>query len=159
MNSITVCGNIGEPTLRFTKNGKAVLSFGLATTLATLAYILRFLRQRITSKYPRHKLANDGMAELVAKNPDYFCGWLASLPMNWRNPRAGSNVAVRPSREISIIAATSKRGILTAVPGSANGASIAGCASTRSTLTSAPAGVTTALPSSHSSLRVLSHAR
>jgi single-strand DNA-binding protein len=32
MNSITVCGNIGEPTLRFTKTGKAVLSFGLATT-------------------------------------------------------------------------------------------------------------------------------
>ncbi len=31
------------------------------------------------------KLGNDGMAELVAKNPDYFCGWLASLPMNSPN--------------------------------------------------------------------------
>lgn len=30
------------------------------TTLATLAYILRFLRARITQKFPRHKLANDG---------------------------------------------------------------------------------------------------
>lgn len=30
------------------------------TTLHTLAYIFRFLRQRITSKFPRHKLANDG---------------------------------------------------------------------------------------------------
>ena len=31
------------------------------------------------------KLANDGMAELVAKNPDYFCGFLAALPMNSAN--------------------------------------------------------------------------
>ena len=31
------------------------------------------------------KLGNDGMAELVAKHPDYFCGWLASLPMNSKN--------------------------------------------------------------------------
>jgi phage tail sheath gpL-like len=30
------------------------------TTLATLAKILRNQRQAITSKYPRHKLANDG---------------------------------------------------------------------------------------------------
>jgi len=30
------------------------------TTLATLARILRNQRQAITSKYPRHKLANDG---------------------------------------------------------------------------------------------------
>ncbi len=29
-------------------------------TLATLAYVLRFLRARITQKFPRHKLANDG---------------------------------------------------------------------------------------------------
>ncbi len=29
-------------------------------TLATSAYVLRFLRQRITQKYPRHKIANDG---------------------------------------------------------------------------------------------------
>lgn len=32
------------------------------TTLATLAFILRSMRQRITSRYPRHKLANDGTA-------------------------------------------------------------------------------------------------
>ena len=31
------------------------------------------------------KLGNDGMAELCAKEPDYFCGWLASLPMNSKN--------------------------------------------------------------------------
>lgn len=31
-----------------------------ATTLATLAEVLRDLRSAITSKYPRHKLANDG---------------------------------------------------------------------------------------------------
>lgn len=33
------------------------------------------------------RLGNDGMAELAAKHPDYFCGWLASLPMN--SPNAG----------------------------------------------------------------------
>jgi aminocarboxymuconate-semialdehyde decarboxylase len=31
------------------------------------------------------KLGNDGMAELVAKHPDYFVGFLASLPMNSPN--------------------------------------------------------------------------
>ncbi len=31
------------------------------------------------------KMANDGQAELVAKNPDYFVGFLASLPMNSPN--------------------------------------------------------------------------
>ncbi len=31
------------------------------------------------------KLGNDGMAELCAKEKDYFCGWLASLPMNSKN--------------------------------------------------------------------------
>jgi len=31
------------------------------------------------------KLGNDGQAELVAKNPDYFVGFLASLPMNSPN--------------------------------------------------------------------------
>jgi uncharacterized protein len=30
-------------------------------------------------------IANDGLAELVAKHPDYFCGWLAALPMNSSN--------------------------------------------------------------------------
>lgn len=54
---------IQRETLRYQKNtyGQGDTAFGLATTLATLAYILRFLRQRITSKYPRHKLANDGI--------------------------------------------------------------------------------------------------
>jgi uncharacterized protein len=28
------------------------------------------------------KLGNDGLAELVARHPGAFCGWLASLPMN-----------------------------------------------------------------------------
>ena len=28
------------------------------------------------------RLGNDGLAELVAKHPAQFCGWLASLPMN-----------------------------------------------------------------------------
>ena len=31
------------------------------------------------------KMANDGQAELVAKNPDYFVGFLASLPMSSPN--------------------------------------------------------------------------
>jgi phage tail sheath gpL-like len=35
-------------------------AYELATTLATLAEVLRRLRLAITSKYPRHKLANDG---------------------------------------------------------------------------------------------------
>lgn len=54
---------VERETLRYQKNvyGQGDTAFALATTLATLAYILRFLRQRITSKYPRHKLANDGI--------------------------------------------------------------------------------------------------
>lgn len=35
-------------------------SFLDSETLFTLSYVLRFLRQRITTKYARHKLANDG---------------------------------------------------------------------------------------------------
>ncbi len=31
------------------------------------------------------RLGNDGMAELVRKHPDHFCGFLASLPMNSEN--------------------------------------------------------------------------
>jgi predicted TIM-barrel fold metal-dependent hydrolase len=31
------------------------------------------------------KLGNDGLAELVDKHPDYFVGYLASLPMNSPN--------------------------------------------------------------------------
>lgn len=30
MSAITIIGNIGEPTLRMTNNGKSILSFGLA---------------------------------------------------------------------------------------------------------------------------------
>lgn len=47
---------------RYQKNayGQADNAYFVATTLATLSYILRFLRARITSRYPRHKLANDG---------------------------------------------------------------------------------------------------
>lgn len=41
------------------------------------------------------KLANDGMADLVAKNPDYFCGWLASLPMNSPNAAKEFERAIR----------------------------------------------------------------
>jgi phage tail sheath gpL-like len=35
-------------------------AYELVTTLATLARLIRNQRQAITSKYPRHKLANDG---------------------------------------------------------------------------------------------------
>lgn len=47
---------------RYQKNayGQADNAYFVVTTLATLSYILRFLKQRITSKFPRHKLANDG---------------------------------------------------------------------------------------------------
>lgn len=31
MNHVVLCGNIGEPKLSFTKTGKAILTFGLAT--------------------------------------------------------------------------------------------------------------------------------
>lgn len=40
--------------------GQPDTSYLDVTTMATLAYILRFLKSRITSKFPRHKLANDG---------------------------------------------------------------------------------------------------
>lgn len=40
--------------------GNADDSFLDVNTLATLQYILRFLSARITSKFPRHKLVNDG---------------------------------------------------------------------------------------------------
>lgn len=40
--------------------GVADNSYLDVNTLATLAYILRFLKGRITSKWPRHKLASDG---------------------------------------------------------------------------------------------------
>lgn len=40
--------------------GLADNAFLKVQTLATLAYVLRSLRYRITQKFPRHKLANDG---------------------------------------------------------------------------------------------------
>jgi len=40
--------------------GETDISYLDVTTLATLAYILRSMRSRITQKFPRHKLANDG---------------------------------------------------------------------------------------------------
>jgi phage tail sheath gpL-like len=42
--------------------GMADNAYELATTLATLDDVLTRLRQSITNKYPRHKLANDGTA-------------------------------------------------------------------------------------------------
>ena len=47
-------------TYRVNAFGEADNSFLDVTTLATLAYVLRSMKSRITSKYPRHKLANDG---------------------------------------------------------------------------------------------------
>jgi phage tail sheath gpL-like len=46
----------------YTKNlyGNSDDAYELVTTLATLAKLLRNQRQAITSKYPRHKLADDG---------------------------------------------------------------------------------------------------
>lgn len=40
--------------------GNADDSYLYVETLATLRYVLRYLKSRIESKYPRHKLANDG---------------------------------------------------------------------------------------------------
>ena len=47
-------------TYRLNTSGVRDNSYLDVTTLYTLAYLLRFMRSRITSKYPRHKLANDG---------------------------------------------------------------------------------------------------
>jgi len=46
----------------YTRNlyGNSDDAYELVTTLATLAKLLRNQRQAITSKYPRHKLADDG---------------------------------------------------------------------------------------------------
>lgn len=45
---------------RLNKYGLADNAFLKVQTLATLTYVLRSLRYRITQKFPRHKLANDG---------------------------------------------------------------------------------------------------
>ena len=49
-------------TTTYTKNSYGVSddAYELVTTLATLAQILRNQRQAITSKFPRHKIADDG---------------------------------------------------------------------------------------------------
>ncbi len=53
---------IGRETTTYTLNvyGASDDAYDVATTLATLARILRNQRQAITSKYPRSKLADDG---------------------------------------------------------------------------------------------------
>lgn len=51
---------IEATSYRVNTYGQADDAYFVATTLATLSYILRFLRTRITNKYPRHKLANNG---------------------------------------------------------------------------------------------------
>lgn len=53
---------IARETTTYTLNlyGASDDAYDVATTLATLARILRNQRQAITSKYPRHKLADDG---------------------------------------------------------------------------------------------------
>jgi phage tail sheath gpL-like len=57
----------GVPTIAreqttYQKNtlGQADNAYELMTTLATLAELFRRMRQAITNKYPRHKLANNG---------------------------------------------------------------------------------------------------
>jgi phage tail sheath gpL-like len=47
-------------TYRLNKFSQSDDAYELVTTLATLARLLRNQRQAITSKFPRHKLANDG---------------------------------------------------------------------------------------------------
>lgn len=58
------------------KNYQQVISLGMPPleALGTPAEVETFAR-----------LGNDGMAELCVRHPDYFCGWLASLPMNSPN--------------------------------------------------------------------------
>jgi phage tail sheath gpL-like len=49
-----------QTTYRLNLYGQTDDAYELVTTLATLAKLLRNQRQVITSKFPRHKLANDG---------------------------------------------------------------------------------------------------
>jgi phage tail sheath gpL-like len=49
-----------QTTYQLNLYGQSDDAYELVTTLATLAKLLRNQRQAITSKYPRHKLANDG---------------------------------------------------------------------------------------------------
>lgn len=72
---------------RTEKNYSQVISLGMPPleALGTPELVEEFAR-----------LANDGQAELCEKHPDYFCGWLASLPMN------SPNAAKEWERAISI---------------------------------------------------------
>jgi phage tail sheath gpL-like len=65
--AIQKIGGDGQPmiarentTYQLNLYGQPDDAYELVTTLATLAKLLRNQRQAITSKYPRHKLANDG---------------------------------------------------------------------------------------------------
>jgi phage tail sheath gpL-like len=49
-----------QTTYQLNQYGQPDDAYELVTTLATLAKLLRNQKQAITSKYPRHKLANDG---------------------------------------------------------------------------------------------------
>ena len=49
-----------QTTYQLNSYGQPDDAYELVTTLATLARLLRNQRHAITSKYPRHKLANDG---------------------------------------------------------------------------------------------------
>jgi phage tail sheath gpL-like len=49
-----------QTTYQLNLYGQGDDAYELVTTLATLAAVLRNQRHAITSKYPRHKLANDG---------------------------------------------------------------------------------------------------
>ena len=80
-----------------------------------------------------------------------------SLPMKGMKFVAESKLAVRPSGEIWIRAATSNRRMFRAGPGSSSDFPAAGCDSTRRIFTTSPEGVATALPSSHEGVRLLSH--
>lgn len=60
--TFTTSPQIMRESTTYTKNlyGDSDDAYELVTTLATLAALLRNQRQVITSKYPRHKLADDG---------------------------------------------------------------------------------------------------
>ena len=49
-----------QTTYQLNLYGQSDDAYELVTTLATLAKLLRNQRQAVTSKFPRHKLANDG---------------------------------------------------------------------------------------------------
>lgn len=69
-------------TYRKNRFGDADNSYLDSETLHTLAYILRALRTRITSKYPRHKLASDGTrfgAGQAVVTPSIIRGEIISL--------------------------------------------------------------------------------